>query len=186
MVLHFYLDGSHLILFMAGLRIYTAKYSYFCIVVQTSNSMTEDFNFDMSLIFAILNGKVSAAIYRKLYRNFRQNNLEITPEQWSVLLFLWEKDGVTQKELCDATFKDKPSMSRLINNMEKMHLVVRIADTADRRTNLVHLTQEGRELEERTRYVANRTLKEALYGLTTEEIRVSQNVLRKIFANTTE
>ena len=73
---------------MAGLRIYTAKYSYFCIVVQTSNSMTEDFNFDMSLIFAILNGKVSAAIYRKLYRNFRQNNLEITPEQWSVLLFL--------------------------------------------------------------------------------------------------
>lgn len=93
---------------------------------------------------------------------------------------------MTQKELCDATFKDKPSMSRLINNMEKMHLVVRIADTADRRTNLVHLTQEGRELEERTRYVANRTLKEALYGLTTEEIRVSQNVLRKIFANTTE
>ena len=70
-------------------------------------------------------------------------------------------------------------MSRLINNMEKMHAVVRIADTADRRTNLVHLTQEGRELEERTRYVANRTLKEALYGLTTEEIRVSQNVLKR-------
>ena len=75
--------------------------------------MIEQFNFDIRLIFAILNGKVSAAINRKLYRNFRQNGLEISPEQWTVLIFLWEKDGVTQQELCNATFKDKPSMTRL-------------------------------------------------------------------------
>ena len=43
--------------------------------------MIEQFNFDIQLIFAILNGKVSAAINRKLSRNFRQNGLEITPEQ---------------------------------------------------------------------------------------------------------
>ena len=88
--------------------------------------MIEQFNFDIQLIFAILNGKVSAAINRKLSRNFRQNGLEITPEQWTVLIFLWEKDGVTQQELCNATFKDKPSMTRLIDNMERQHLVVRI------------------------------------------------------------
>ena len=35
--------------------------------------MIEQFNFDIRLIFAILNGKVSAAINRKLSRNFRQN-----------------------------------------------------------------------------------------------------------------
>ena len=146
--------------------------------------MTAPFNFDIRLIFAILNGKVSAAINRKLYRNFRQNDLEITPEQWTVLLFLWEKDGVTQQELCNATYKDKPSMTRLIDNMERMHLVVRISDKSDRRINLIHLTKTGKELEEKARYVANRTLKEALYGLTTEELRISQNVLRKIFTNT--
>ena len=98
--------------------------------------MIEQFNFDIRLIFAILNGKVSAAINRKLSRNFRQNGLEITPEQWTVLIFLWEKDGVTQQELCNATFKDKPSMTRLIDNMERQHLVVRISDKKDRRTNL--------------------------------------------------
>ena len=49
--------------------------------------MIEQFNFDIRLIFAILNGKVSAAINRKLSRNFRQNGLEITPEQWTVLIF---------------------------------------------------------------------------------------------------
>ena len=149
-----------------------------------NNYMIEQFNFDIQLIFAILNGKVSAAINRKLSRNFRQNGMEITPEQWTVLLFLWEKDGVTQQELCNATFKDKPSMTRLIDNMERQHLVVRISDKKDRRTNLIHLTKTGKELEEMARFIANKTLKEALHGLTLEELRVSQEVLRKIFTNT--
>ena len=101
-----------------------------------------------------------------------------------VLIFLWEKDGVTQQELCNATFKDKPSMTRLIDNMERQHLVVRISDKKDRRTNLIHLTKDGKELEERARVIANQTLKEALQGITIEELSVSQEVLRKIFFNT--
>lgn len=145
--------------------------------------MIEPFNFDISLIFAILNGKVSAAINRKLLRNFRDNELDITPEQWTVLLFLWERDGVSQQELCNATFKDKPSMTRLIDHMEKQGLVVRIASRDDRRANLIYLTRQGRDLEECTGRVANRTLKEALEGLTTEELRISQEVLRKVFSN---
>lgn len=149
-----------------------------------NNSMIEQFNFDIQLIFAILNGKVSAAINRKLLRNFRQSGMEITPEQWTVLLFLWEKDGVTQQELCNATFKDKPSMTRLIDNMERQHLVVRISNKKDRRTNQIHLTKTGKDLEEQARLIANKTLKEALHGLTLEELRVSQEVLRKIFSNT--
>ena len=145
--------------------------------------MTEQINFDMSLIFAILNGKVSAAINRKLYRNFREEGMELTPEQWTVLLSLWEKDGVPQQELCNATFKDKPSMTRLIDNMERQNMVVRIASKEDRRTNLIHLTRFGRELEERAHRAAHRTLEEALEGVTAEELRVSQEVLRKVFSN---
>lgn len=148
--------------------------------------MIEQFNFDVSLIFAIMNGKVSAAINRKLYRNFRQNGIEITPEQWTVLLFLWEKDGVTQQELCNATFKDKPSMTRLIDNMERQHLVVRISDKHDRRTNLIHLTKTGKDLEDSVRKVTTATLIEALHGITTSELEISQEVLRKIFNNTKE
>lgn len=144
----------------------------------------EQFSFDIKLIFAILNGKVSAAINRKLYRNFREYNLDITPEQWTVLLFLWEKEGVTQQELCHVTFKDKPSMTRLINNMEKQNLVKRTACDTDKRINLIYLTSYGRSLEDKSRYVANKTLKEALRELTIEELRVSQDVLRKVFSNT--
>lgn len=145
--------------------------------------MIEQFDFDIRMIFAILNGKVSAAINRKLLRNFRRKGLDITPEQWTVLLYLWQRDGVTQQVLCNATFKDKPSMTRLIDNMEKQHLVVRISDKNDRRTNLVHLTKDGRELQQIALPVANQTLLEALRGVKLEELKVGQDLLKKIFFN---
>ena len=59
--------------------------------------MIEQFNFDIRLIFAILNGKVSAAINRKLYRNFRQNGLEISPERYS---FFCGKKTVLHNKSC--------------------------------------------------------------------------------------
>ncbi|MDR0988001.1 MAG: MarR family transcriptional regulator [Prevotellaceae bacterium] len=146
--------------------------------------MVDPYKFDIRLIFAILNGKVSASINRKLSRNFRLNGLEITPEQWTVLIYLWERDGVTQQELCNATYKDKPSMTRLIDNMERQHLVVRISDASDRRANRIHLTKEGKKLEPETRRVAEQTLQEALEGVTPQALDVSQEVLRAIFQNT--
>lgn len=142
------------------------------------------FKFDIQLIFAILNGKVSTAINRKLHRNFRQEGIDISPEQWTILLSLWEKDGITQQDLCNATFKDKPSMTRLIDNMEKQHLVVRISDKKDKRTNLVYLTKTGRELESQSFKIAISTLHEALQGISVEELKIGQEVLRKIFTNT--
>ena len=160
------------------------KEAYICIVVKSNNYMLEQFHFDIQLIFAILNGKVSSAINRKLLRNFRVNGIELTPDQWTVLLFLSEKDGVTQQELCNATYRDKPSMTRLIDNMERMNFVVRIPDKKDRRNNLIHLTKHGRDVEDKARFFANKTLKEALRGLTLEELRISQEVLRKVFSNT--
>ena len=147
-------------------------------------SHMEQFKFDIQLIFAILNGKVSTAINRKLLRNFRLNDIDISPEQWTILLSLWEKDGVTQQDLCNATFKDKPSMTRLIDNMERQHLVVRISDKRDRRTNLIHLTKTGRELEGKAFVIANQTLKEGLKEISMDDLKIAQEVLRKIFTNT--
>jgi DNA-binding MarR family transcriptional regulator len=68
--------------------------------------------------------------------------------------------------------------------MERQHLVVRISDKRDRRTNLVHLTKTGRELEGKAFVIANQTLKEALEGVPMDELKIGQEVLRKIFMNT--
>lgn len=143
----------------------------------------EIFEFDSELLFAILNGKVSLAVNRKLYRNFRKEGLEFTPEQWTILANLWHKEGVTQQELCNATFKDKPSMTRLIDNLEKQHLVERKADNCDRRANLIFLTQEGKSLREKANQTVQQTMHEAFQGIASEDIITAKKVLKLIFEN---
>ncbi|QNL48531.1 MarR family transcriptional regulator [Olivibacter sp. SDN3] len=130
-----------------------------------------------------LTGKTNTAINRRLIRNFKTANLEITIEQWTVLNVLWDKDGQSQQELSNSTFRDKPSITRLIDNLEKQNLVVRIPDKADRRTNLVFLTHKAKKLKEPTLQEAKKTMEEALIGVTEIQLDTCREVLAKIFDN---
>ena len=60
---------------------------------------------DIEMVFALMNGKLSAAINRKLYRRFRKMSIDITPEQWTVLFYLWSRNGgnLTESTVRDST-----------------------------------------------------------------------------------
>jgi DNA-binding MarR family transcriptional regulator len=85
--------------------------------------------------------------------------------------------------LCDATFRDKPSITRLVDNLEKLKLVKRVASKNDRRMNMIYLTDEAQVLQEQTMGLANQTLNEALGGVTNEEIDIAKMVLQKVYDN---
>jgi DNA-binding MarR family transcriptional regulator len=138
---------------------------------------------DVGLVFSIMIGKVSMAINRKLYRDFKSAGLEFTPEQWTVLYCLWGKDGVTQQELCNKTFKDKPSMTRLIDNLEKQNYVVRIADATDRRTNIIHLTRLGKNSRDLANEVVLKAMNEAFDGVSGTDYELARRVLDIVFEN---
>lgn len=138
---------------------------------------------DLGLIFPIINGKVSMAINRMIYRNFRKYGLQITPEQWTVLAFLWQEDGVTQQMLCNSTFKDKPSMTRLIDNLVKQGLVCRKASAEDRRANYIYLTEMGHLLEKPATEAVYETMNAALDGIDDGGMQRLRNVLALVFGN---
>ena len=134
-------------------------------------------------IFDILVGKVSTAINRAFLRSFANEGIEISTEQWSVLACLWQKDKVTQQALCTLTLKDKPSMTRLIDKLEKANLVTRVADHNDRRINLIHLTEKGLALQQRATELVDKIVSKALNNITDEELNIGRTVLKKILAN---
>ncbi len=146
----------------------------------------EDIHIDLELIFAVISGKVSAAINRRMYKDFHQAGINITPEQWLVLSYLWHTDGITQQQLCDATFKEKSSITRLLDNLEKQNIVVRIPEKTDKRINLIYLTKKGKELQEIVKPVTLATMKKAIKGLTEEEVRTGEILFKKIFNNLKE
>jgi len=100
-----------------------------------------------------------------------------------VLYHLWKKEGLSQQELCNATFRDKPSITRLVDNLEKLNLVKRVASDNDRRINLIYLTKQGQKLEEQTMIMAEETLNEALKGVPAEQIDVCKEVLQIVYDN---
>jgi DNA-binding MarR family transcriptional regulator len=134
-------------------------------------------------IFNILVGKISTAINRTFLRAFVNEGIDITTEQWSVLACLWQKDKVTQQTLCSLTAKDKPSMTRLIDKLEKRNLVIRVSDHNDRRINLIHLTEAGLDLQQKATEIVQVVASKTLSDITDEELDVSRNVLKKIMAN---
>jgi DNA-binding MarR family transcriptional regulator len=139
--------------------------------------------FKKSELYSFITGKASTAIARRLQKNFKQSGVDITIEQWSVLYHLWKEDGLSQQQLCDATFRDKPSITRLVDNLEKLGLVKRMADKNDRRINKVCTTPEAQKLQELSMEVANQTLNEALVGVTNGQIEIAKEVLNMVYEN---
>jgi DNA-binding MarR family transcriptional regulator len=149
------------------------------------NSMPNN-HFRRGELYSMINGIASLALARKMQKNFRNEGLEVTIEQWGILCHLWKDDRLSQQELCNRSFKDKPSITRLVDNLEKQSLVTREADANDRRINLVCLTEEGRSLQERTISIANKTMEDALDGVSKDQIETVRKVLQLVYDNVTK
>ena len=134
-------------------------------------------------LYSFITGMASTAVARRLQKNFKQANLDITIEQWSVLYHLWKEDGLSQQELCLRTFRDKPSITRLVDNLEKLKMVKRVASKQDRRINLIYLTDAATKLQLTTMDMANQTLNEALAGVEEADIELCKSVLVKVYEN---
>jgi DNA-binding MarR family transcriptional regulator len=136
-------------------------------------------------LYSFITGKASTAIARRLQKKFNEAGLNLTIEQWSVLYHLWKGDGMSQQQLCHATFRDKPSITRLLDNLEKLQLVKRVDSDTDRRINLVYLTKYAQKLHEQTMSMAEETLNEALVGVESNRIEVCKEVLQIVYDNLT-
>ncbi len=134
-------------------------------------------------LYSFITGKASTAIARRLQKKYNASGVNLTIEQWSVLYHLWKEDGISQQELCNATFRDKPSITRLVDNLEKLNLVKRVADEKDRRINKLFLTRQAMKLQEDTMHLAEDTLNEALQGVPPEQVELCKEVLQKVYDN---
>ncbi len=136
--------------------------------------------YDLNDSFAFLISRTHSAMNRRLLKNFKDNNHPLSSEQYTVMLHLWDKDKRCQRELCCATGKDKPGITRIIDKLEQLGYVERIDDSIDRRMKLVQLTETGRALEEKSNELALKTLKEFLEDVECKDFDLVKSVLRKV------
>lgn len=145
-----------------------------------------DSNIDYRLVFALMNGKVSALLKRRLNENFHKDKLEISGDQWDVLLAISMRDTCTQQQLCEASSFSKSTMTRLLDSLENKDIIVRSKSRINWRSNYIRITRYGLTIRDKAKFIAVQTLKDSLRGLTKEDIYIAQKSLNTVLENLNE
>ena len=82
-------------------------------------------------------------IIRSLKKRFREEEINLTIEQFFILNILDNEDGLILQELAEIVDRDKSAVLRHIDGLEKNHFVTRVKDSADKRRKLLLITKRG-------------------------------------------
>lgn len=141
----------------------------------------ETFRFETS--FGRILGMAHTAMFRHLARRMKEKNLPVTPDQFRVLTYLWQKDGLQQSELAICTDRNRANVTRIIDILEREGVVIRRDDPNDRRVFKIFLTDFGKQLKDETAECALRSIEDSLEGVSDKDRMTTLSVLHKIIQN---
>lgn len=121
-----------------------------------------------------------------MHRRFREVGIDITPEQWVLLSALYEKDGISQTELAGSSFKDAPTVSRIIDLLSKKDLVERVRLNEDRRSYQIKITPNGRKTVEKAMPAVVNSRQKGWNGLSEADYNSFLKIINQIFSNFSE
>ena len=120
---------------------------------------------------------------KRFVHNAYNSGVDISLDQWQVLGPIWQLKSPSQKELGEICLKDKASITRIVDSLEKKSLVVRIADQIDHRIKRVVLTNLGKQLFYDVLPIMEKTREEVRVDISEDQIIIFKNVLSKIIKN---
>ena len=113
----------------------------------------------------------------------RQYDVPLTPEQFMLIDLLWNQGEMSQQELADQLHKDKNSVTKLVDAIEKKGFVVRKQNKNDRRSNTLVLTEKAMNLKPGAKQKGISILDKMLEGISEQELRTFLFTLHKLNEN---
>jgi DNA-binding MarR family transcriptional regulator len=123
------------------------------------------------LCFAIYS---TAHTFNRVYKPLL-DKLGLTYPQYLAMLVLWERDGLSVKEIGERLFLDSGTLTPLLKRLEAAELIKRTRSTEDERQVLIALTSRGRALQEKARAVPQAILAASACSVT--ELTAMKNQL---------
>ena len=132
------------------------------------------------LDFKRINGK----IHKALSSSLKQYEVDITPVQGRILMFISERKEVTATDIIERFDSiNKSTLSEILNNLEKNKHIIRTEDVIDSRKKIIRLTDKSmcvvKELKDNFDNVAHKVLD----GISNEEYEAFKSILDKMERN---
>ena len=128
-------------------------------------------------------GIASRVMEKRINENFSRGGYDLNLHHFIILVHLWKQDGQNQKTLCEFAGRNKTTITRSIDNLERDNFVLRVPDSADRRNKLIYLTHKGKEVKNELVTIMEGTMNEATAGIAPEEIDICKKVLYNVILN---
>ena len=115
----------------------------------------------------------------------KEMDVPLTPEQFMLIDLLWNEGEMTQQQLADQMQKDKNSVTKLVDAIERKGFVIRKQNEHDRRANTLVLTEKANQLKPGAKQKGISILDQMLEGISEEELRSFLVTLHKLNGNMT-
>ena len=141
-------------------------------------------NFDRMSSAGYLVNNLARLLVEKLRKRIAP--LGIVPGQFPTLLALWEKDGLTQKELLAMLDIEQATLANTLTRMERDGLITRKEHPADARARTIYLTDEARSIRVSAYQAAMQINQEILADFSDKEKLEFLDYMRRIIAKIKE
>ncbi len=118
-----------------------------------------------------------------IQQSLKAAGIQITVDQWIILDQLDQKGSLSQQAIGKYTFKDAPTVTRIIDLLCEKNLTARLPDPSDRRKSIIHLTEKGKEQIQLTKPVILQVREKAYATLTADQLEQITSGLDQIFEN---
>jgi DNA-binding MarR family transcriptional regulator len=125
-------------------------------------------------------------IKKAFIQRFEVLGIDITPNQYIILDLVARKDGISQKELTEHSFKDPPTVSRMVELLVRKKWLDRQSATEDRRRSTLSLTPTGMAIIEKCTEEIEKLRSDTWKGLSDEDYSIFQSIMDRLYQNLTD
>lgn len=126
---------------------------------------------------------IAVLMKRQVFKILAEKNLDITPDQWVVMYYLWEENGLSVGEIARRTKKDFANVTRIIDKLEKRKYVTKRKSKNDSRSYNVFIKPKTEKIKEELQSIWKQAADTALSGIGKTEQKQLMETLSKIENN---
>lgn len=129
-------------------------------------------------------GQTMNLVKLKMTEKFRDNNIELSMENFILLHLISKNKNLTQQDLANHFMRDKSIILRNVNTLIELHYINRLTDKSDKRKKNLILTEKANTFLSFALKISHEVSEELLKGISSEELNHFENVINKIQLNT--
>jgi DNA-binding MarR family transcriptional regulator len=126
---------------------------------------------------------LAVLLKRQVFRIIAENELEITPEQWVVIYYLWQENGLTVGEIANRSKKDFANVTRIIDKLEKIGYISKRKSDKDSRSYHIYTLPKAEQIKDKVQNCWNESSEIALKGISESEQQYLLGIVEKIENN---